>query len=217
MFMLEALTVTLIALIAMQLSPGPNLIAVASTAMNEGRKSALMVVAGIGTGAFCWALSIALGLGAILIAHPFLITTMKIAGGAYLCWLALKAFYSAFTSKKPKADFNKTPVPRSNTSFLKFKLGFLVVMTNPKAALGWTAIASYLFGSGLNALQVAAFAPIAMMSAVMIYGGYGVLFSMESISKQYIKAQKAIEYFFGASFGVLGGKLLFDGLREMKS
>ena len=64
------------------------------------------------------------------------------------------------------------------TAWAGLRHGALVVLTNPAAALMWAAISSFLFGSGMAAWQVAALSPVFAIAAFMVYGFYGVLFSM---------------------------------------
>lgn len=56
------------ALATAAISPGPNLVAVASRALASGRRSALVVSFGLATGAFLWSFLTALGLGALFTA-----------------------------------------------------------------------------------------------------------------------------------------------------
>ena len=215
--MIEAYSITLAALVALQLAPGPNLVAVASTGLGAGRKAALWVTGGIVTGVCLWVLSVSFGLGTLLNTYPFLMTVMKLAGGAYLLWLSLKGLLSMARGTGNKIAPASLTEGYPTRSFTYFWRGFLVVMTNPKAALAWAAMASFLFGSGLTSWQVAAFAPIAASCTATIYGGYGLLFSARSIGELYRRFWRVIEGLFGATFGILGAKLFLDGLKEIKT
>ncbi len=210
--MLEAYLVTLAGLIAMQVSPGPNLIAIASAAMGQSRRAALLVALGIATGAVIWVMLAALGIGVLVKAYPALLTVLKFAGGGYLLWIAIKALIAAKKGKIvqiPKAE-------QTVSDWASWRRGLLVVLTNPKVALGWTAIASFLFGSGLSALQVAAFAPLAAASAMLIYGGYGFLFSTGVAVRIYRRFFRIVEATFGVLFGVMGTSLILAGARDLR-
>jgi len=210
--MLEAFAITLMGVVLAQASPGPNLLAVASAGLGQGRRAALFTVAGVSTGMFIWASLVAFGLAAVLAIYPSLLTAMKMVGGGYLLWMAFRAV-------KASLKGGEMSVKSSNGSlsaFAAWRRGLLVIMTNPKAALMWTAVGSFLFGSGLSAAQVLAFGPVAAISAFVIYGTYGLMFSSGLAVRTYSKFARWIEAAFGAAFGLLGGKLLLDGLREIK-
>ena len=181
--MFEAFMLTLAGLVVMQLSPGPNMVAVATAALGGGRHTALAVTAGIASGAMVWVVVMSAGLGAVLLQYPSFLVAMKLAGGSYLLWLGLKALWRACRSDQ---SFEQPVSSGLEKSLLThYGTGLLVVLTNPKAALGWAAIAAYLFGSGLGAWQVFAFAPLAALSAAVVYGGYALLFSNQRVGVLY--------------------------------
>src|SRR5262249_47667540 len=76
-------------------SPGPNVLAVLGTSMSLGRRAGLALALGIGAGSILWAVLAAVGLSALLAAWAAALTAIKIAGGLYLLWLAVKAFRAA--------------------------------------------------------------------------------------------------------------------------
>lgn len=211
--MIKVYAFTLAALIAMQIAPGPNLIAVAAEGMSRGRKAALLVAFGVSCGAVIWVILAALGLGFVIQRQPEILTGLKLVGGAYLLWIGCRALYAAARGKNIRIP----PADRLVTGLASWRRGFLVVMSNPKAALGWTAIASFMFGSGLSAPQVAAFAPVAALSAMVVYGAYAILFSTGTASRAYQRFWRGVELVFGGVFGAMGASLVVSGLREYRT
>ncbi|MEM1345078.1 MAG: LysE family transporter [Pseudomonadota bacterium] len=195
-----------------QASPGPNLVAVAAAALAQGRAAGLAVVAGVASGVLVWAGAVALGLGALLAAYPGLLTAMKLMGGAYLLYLSFRALRAAWRGTGPA-----TLSPGARRSLARhWRTGMLVVLTNPKAALMWAAVAAFLFGQGLGGWEVLAFGPVGALSATLIYGGYALLFSTGLATRLYARAARAIEAAFGAVFGAMGAALALDGLRAAR-
>lgn len=211
--MLEAYLVTLLGVMAAQASPGPNLIAVASVSLAQGRIPGLFVVAGVSSGMLVWSLATAYGLGTVLAWFPWSLTAMKLVGGTYLLWLAFKGLKAAISN----APGSIAPASAERSYTQAWLRGFLVLLTNPKAVLMWAAVATFLFGAGLSAFQVLMFGPIGAISGFLIYGGYALLFSTGMANRAYKRFSRWIEFLFSASFGTLGGKLVLDGLREIKS
>lgn len=211
--MLEAYLITLTGVVLAQAAPGPNLLAVASAGLGQGRRAALMTVMGVSTGMMIWAVAVAFGLAAVLAIYPKLLTAMKIAGGAYLLWLALRALLSARRGGQASIRAHGAAL----SAGAAWRRGLLVVLTNPKAALMWTAVGTFLFGSGLAAWQVVVFGPLAALSAMAVYGSYAFLFSSGFAGRAYARFARWIEAAFGLAFGALGGRLLFDGVREMRA
>ena len=211
--MFEAYLITLAALVAMQVAPGPNLIAVAGAAMGQGRRVAIMVVFGVATGVALWVAFVAAGLGTLMETYPSLITGLKLLGGSYLLFLGLKGLYAAW-----KGDVIRLGNSGGSASLpAAWAKGFFVVLTNPKAALAWAGMASFLFGSGLEMWQVVAFAPLAMLSTIGVYGTYALLLSTDRAARAYRHFWRSIDAVFGCLFGAMGGSLLLAGLQEARS
>lgn len=210
--MLQAFFITWLGVCAAQASPGPNLMAVADAALGQGRRPALWVVSGIASGSLLWALLTALGLGALFEAHPILLTVLKFAGGFYLLYMGIRALWSI---RKGQGLMISSAAPL--TDLAAWRRGFVVVMTNPKAALMWSAIATFLFGAGLTQWEVLGFGPVVALSALTIYGTYGLLFSTGMAISVYERFARIIQGVFGLAFGALGGALIWSGLRDLRN
>lgn len=210
--MLQSFLIVFVGVAAAQASPGPNMFAVIETALGRGRRAALLVVAGIASGTLVWAALAALGLGAVFAAIPALLTMLKFVGGAYLCYLGFRGWRAVLRGSEAALRAETRPL----SDAAAWRRGFFVVMTNPKALLMWMAIATFLFGAGLGALQVLAFGPVVAVSAMLIYGFYGVMFSTGLASRGYARFWRWIEAAFGTAFGALGATLLISGVRDLR-
>lgn len=209
--MLEIYLVTLLGVALGQVSPGPNLLAVAGAALGQGRRSAAYVALGVATAIFVWVSLASFGLATLLTVHPSLLTAMKLLGGFYLCYLALRALRASWRGGGPAIETTRADW----TPLQAWRRGLLVNLTNPKSFLLWGAVATFLFGSGLSTPQVLGFAPVGAASAFAIYGTYGALFSSGPARRFYARWSRGVEALFGAVFGAIGGKLVADGIGEM--
>lgn len=72
------------------ITPGPNNLMLLASGVNFGFTRTVPHMAGIGFGFFTLLLGVGFGLGAVLVAFPQLHLALKIAGGAYLLYLAWK-------------------------------------------------------------------------------------------------------------------------------
>ena len=52
---------------------------------------------------------------------------------------------------------------------------------------------------------------------MLVYGSYALLFSTGLAARTYGRFQRWIEGLFGAVFGALGGKLVADGIAELRA
>jgi threonine/homoserine/homoserine lactone efflux protein len=75
---------------AMSITPGPNNVMLATSAVNFGFSRTLPHMVGISLGFGLQAMLVALGLGAVFSAVPHLQDMLAWVGAAYLCWLGWK-------------------------------------------------------------------------------------------------------------------------------
>ncbi|NKB54036.1 MAG: LysE family translocator [Rhizobiaceae bacterium] len=211
--MVELFAITLLATIAAQLAPGPNFLAVAATALGQGRMAGLAVAAGVASGVFFWVIVVAFGLGSLLELAPALLLLLKIAGGLYLIYLAARGLRAGIQGEA----VNLSADARSRSLKSNWQMGMLVVVTNPKAALMWIAMATFIFAGGGTWLHVLLFGPLGALSALAVYGLYAWLFSTNIAIRSYQKFSRVFEYSFASLFGLFGGKLLWDGLKELRT
>lgn len=187
------------ALAAAAISPGPNLVTVASRGLGSGRNAALVVAAGLANGAFLWSSLTAAGLGRLFDHFPYLLRLMGWLGGAYLLWLGLKGLRFAISGAGGQISPMKVTGVRQN-----FIDGLTVSFTNPKVFLLWASLSTFV-GPAID--DVPTLFMFSLGSALIvfgIYGGYGLLFSTGRIRKLYRQYQAASEAVFGTLFCGLG-------------
>lgn len=186
-------------------SPGPNVLAVLGVSMAAGRSAGIALALGVATGSLTWAVLTAIGLSAVLAAYAGALLAIKIAGGLYLLWLAYKAFRSAASAHdiETQAPAGKTP-----SSLGYARRGYVVQMTNPKAALAWIAIISLGLSPGSPWWVAAAIVGGTFALSIMIHTLYAVVFSTPTMLRLYGKARRTIQATIGVFFAFAGVKLL---------
>lgn len=129
--MLTTAEVALFALTALVLvlTPGPNMVYCLSRALAQGRGAGLVSLAGVLLGFVAHLLAATLGLTALLAAVPFAFDALRIAGAAYLLWLAWDALRPGGSS-----PFSPRDLPRDAPGRL-FRMGLLTNLLNPKVAI----------------------------------------------------------------------------------
>ena len=74
--------------LATSITPGPNNMMLLASGVNFGFRRTIPHMLGIGSGFFSLLVGVGLGLGALIIGVPALHVVLKIAGAAYLVWIA---------------------------------------------------------------------------------------------------------------------------------
>ena len=115
--------------LGMVLTPGPNMVYVVSRSVCQGRRAGLISLGGVGLAFIVYMLAAALGITSLLMAVPFAYDALRVAGAAYLGYLAWQAL-------KPggRSPFAVQNLPVDSPRRL-FAMGFMTNMLNPKAAL----------------------------------------------------------------------------------
>ena len=122
------LAFALIAL-GMVLTPGPNMIYLVSRSISQGPAAGLISLGGVACGFVFYMLSAALGITAFVLAVPFAYDALRLAGAAYLAWLAWNAL-------KPggRSAFQVRELPKDSKRRL-FSMGLVTSLLNPKVAV----------------------------------------------------------------------------------
>src|SRR5229473_1462425 len=80
-----------LACLTLAITPGPDMLYIATRSVGQGRAAGLASLLGITAGCMIWAIATTLGISGLLIALPAGFAVIKVAGAAYLLWLAVQA------------------------------------------------------------------------------------------------------------------------------
>lgn len=188
-------------------SPGPNILAVIGTSMSIGRKSGIALALGVATGSFTWAILTVIGLSALLSQYAVVLIVIKIFGGLYLLWLAYKSFKSAMAKHDIEA---KELAGGKRTPFGYAKRGYIIQMTNPKAALAWIAIISLGLTDGAPHWVGLVIVLGTFALSILIHLMYAIAFSTPVMVRIYGKARRGIQGVLGTFFALAGLRLLIS-------
>jgi len=184
-------------------SPGPATLSISGTAMERGRFNGFCVSLGVLAGSASWGIASALGVGATMMANPWMFEVVRYAGALYLLWLAFKALKSALMHQTSLAN-----TPFAGNPKQLFVKGALLHLTNPKAILSWASIYAIALPPNPSfVLMVQCFA-LLYVGSILVFVGYAFLFSSRTVVAIYIRMQRAFNLTFGAFFGFASFKIL---------
>src|SRR5215470_10435433 len=84
--------------LGMVLTPGPNMMYLVSRSISQGRRAGLVSLGGVAVGFLAYLTLATAGLSVVFATVPALYLTVKLAGAAYLAWLAWQAVRPGGTS-----------------------------------------------------------------------------------------------------------------------
>ena len=116
------------------LVPGPNMVYLVSRSITQGRRAGLISLSGVAAGFLVYLALTAAGLAAFFVVVPAAYTALKLAGAAYLLYLAWQAVRPGGADLfAPRA----LPVERPRRLFA---MGLLTNLLNPKVAVLYVSL-----------------------------------------------------------------------------
>lgn len=119
--------------VILALMPGPDNMFVLMQAATRGARAGFWITLGLCTGLLIHTFVVVVGLAAVIAASPAAFMAIKVAGAAYLIFLAWSAFTSGGASAGPTAA---TP---GLSAGQYYRRGIIMNATNPKVALFFLA------------------------------------------------------------------------------
>jgi threonine/homoserine/homoserine lactone efflux protein len=151
-----------LAVLVIELTPGPNMAWLAGLAATEGNRCGLAAVAGVAIGLLANGILAALGLAAAIEAIPGIWIILRVAGAAMMLWLAIEAWRGTETTG---SHIGATPSPRK-----AFATGAMINLLNPKAYIFFVVVApQFLNGATLSISNAMIFALISVTIATSIH------------------------------------------------
>lgn len=203
---LETLLIFIPLALALNLTPGADMLFCLGQGAKSGPRAGVAASLGIATGAFVHALAGGLGLAALIAANPLAYLVIRWAGIFYLLYLAYLAFRMPVTALTP-AEVIQT------RSWRAWQDGVLVCLFNPKVALFMLALVPQFVdpARGSVLLQFLIFGMILNIGGTLINAMVGIFAgSIGQALAQNARAARALNLFSGCVFVGLAAKLAFD-------
>jgi homoserine/homoserine lactone efflux protein len=184
----------------MAVTPGPVTLLVVSYALAEGRRTALVVVAGTALGdATCLGAAV-LGLGALLAASTTAFAVLKVAGGAYLVFLGIRLW------RAPPVVEADIPAPSARPRSRIFWHAYLTTVLNPKSILFFMIFApQFMNPRAALAPQLSIMLASVLISGLVVDGSYSLF---AASCRRFIRGRRTRR----AVHRVAGGVLVGEGI-----
>jgi len=186
------------AAIALNLTPGADMMFCLGQGLRSGPRAAIAASAGISLGGLVHAMLAGLGLGAVVATVPWAFDLIRWIGVAYLLWLAWQAV------RQSAASGDKSPGLNAARAF---RTGLLVNLTNPKVILFVLAfMPQFLVPGAGNVLgQFMIFGAIIGLGGFVINGAVGVFAS--GIGRRITQGGRLVGWITGSIFAALAVRL----------
>jgi len=207
MISLTAASAMALVALGMVLTPGPNMMYLVSRSISQGRRAGLVSLAGTALGFVVYMTMANVGLAAVFLVVPWLYTALKVAGAAYLLWLAYKTLRPGGASV-----FDTRDLPRDSTAKL-FRMGLVTNLLNPKAAIMYLALIPQFVDQSAGGVVAQGFQLGAVQIAVSLAVNAGIIVAAGSVAvflrgkPSWMRWQR---WATGSLLGAVGIKLALD-------
>lgn len=207
--MVSTAAITGMALVALGLvlTPGPNMIYLASRSISQGWRAGLLSLTGTMVGFLIYMTLANIGLAAVFVLVPRLYIGLKVLGALYLLYLAWK------TLKPTGRSFLETAELPHDSRLKLFRMGLFTNLLNPKAAIMYLALIPQFIdpsrghtvaqGFLLGAVQITV---SMLVNATIVLGAGGIAAFLQQ-RPNWMRWQRRIT---GSLLGAAGLKLAID-------
>jgi threonine/homoserine/homoserine lactone efflux protein len=165
MFDVNTLSLFISASVLLALAPGPDNIFVLTQSAVKGWLVGLIVTLGLCTGLIVHTVAVAFGVAAIFQASELAFTVLKLAGAAYLLYLAYKSLRAGSTT----IETENTEGVRLSSFYLR---GIIMNVTNPKVSIFFLAFLPQFADPAKGSLpfQMISLGAIFMVVTLVVFG-----------------------------------------------
>jgi threonine/homoserine/homoserine lactone efflux protein len=189
------------------MSPGPSFVVVSRIAISRSRPDGLAAALGMGLGGVAFSILALAGLTALLSRFEWLYLALKVAGGAYLAYIAFKIWRSA----KEPLDVGEEAVS-SRALGRSFTTALLTQVSNPKTIVVYASIFAALLPKDI---PLGLFVALPLGVFFVEAGWYTIValaFSARHPRRIYLAAKMWIDRAAGTVMAGLGLQLVVSGL-----
>jgi threonine/homoserine/homoserine lactone efflux protein len=200
-----AVAAILAALLMGAMSPGPSFVLVARNAIGLSRADGLATALGMGVGGVFFSGVALAGLYTLLSAVEWLYAGLKIAGGLYLVYIALKIWRGA---SSPLIVENQRLTQNHNVR-KSFWIGLTTQLSNPKTAIWYGSIFAALLPQHPPLWCYLILPPMIFAIEAGWYAVVALCFSSRRPREIYLRAKKWVDRVAAGAIAALGLRLIF--------
>ncbi len=204
MDLILSMSLVLTALLAGAMSPGPSFVLIARTAMSISRYDAIAASIGMGIGGLIYAILALSGLQAVLGRVPELYVGLKLLGGVYLIYMAVRIWQGA-NQALVVDDANEQ---RQHTLRKSLLIGLVTQLSNPKTAIVYAGIFAALLPANIPQLIFFILPPLVFLVETGWYLVVTLVLSSAKPKAAYLKSKSLFDRIASGAMALLGIKLV---------
>ncbi len=196
--------------IVMVVTPGPNMLYLVSRSLSQGTRAGLVSLAGVAVGFVGWMLCAVFGITALLIAVPYAYDALRIAGAAYLAWLAWGAVKPGGAS-----PFEVRALAPDSPRRL-FAMGLVTNLLNPKAAILYLSLLPQFIDPARGSVLTQGLVLGATQIVISVTGNAAIAASAGAIARFLQRRRRWLlvqRWIMGSVLGLLAARMALEARR----
>ncbi|MET9312039.1 LysE family translocator [Kribbella sp. NPDC003505] len=203
----------LVAVFLVSVVPGPDMLFIVANAAAGGRRTGVVAAAGMSTGLAVHSVAAALGLGALIQAAPQVLNGVRVAGAAFLLYLAYLTWRASRQELGTPEDAPRLPRRTLRRTYL---MATLTNLANPKVILFYLAFVPQFITTGNGSWP--ATVQFLVLGAVFILIGFpvdaGAALLAGTLTERFFRTgsriRRRLERVTAAIFAGLAARLAID-------
>ncbi|QTL03004.1 LysE family translocator [Aquabacter sp. L1I39] len=179
------------------ISPGPAVVAIVARTLARGRAGSAAFIAGLAVGDVLWLAAAALGMAALAATLGSLFVLVRLAGAAYLLYMAFRLWTAPATVPEFAA-----PAAGSGTGRL-FGAGLAISFGNPKTMAFYLALLPTLVD--LNRLSLLGFLEMSGVILVVLAGVFAAYVVLADRARRFVASTRAMRWLNRICGGAMAG------------
>jgi amino acid exporter len=181
------------------ISPGPNFLVVAQTALNSGRVAGVVTGLGVAFGDAVYASLGLFGVTRFIAVRPAMMA-IELLGGLYLIWFGLRML----SLRRATAQLSSSPSVEGESARAHFWRGLATDLANPKTVVFFAGIFAIAVRPATTGTVRGAMLLGIVLTSVLWRFFVSVVFSTAVIRMFYERTQRIVEFLFGAALCLFG-------------
>ncbi|ADO47326.1 homoserine/threonine efflux pump [[Enterobacter] lignolyticus SCF1] len=204
---LHAIVLTVGLFVLTFFNPGANLFVVVQTSLASGRRAGALTGLGVALGDTFYSGLGLFGMATLITQCEGLFSIIKIVGGGYLLWFAIKSM-----KRQPSPQSSALLQPIAAPWHVFLRSGLLTCLSNPQTVLFFISIFSVTLSAATPTwAKLLAWCGI-VLSSVIWRLFLSQAFSLPAVRRGYARVQRIASRAIGAVIGVFALKLIYEGV-----
>lgn len=193
--------------VLLALAPGPDILFVLAQSALHGRNAGFLVTLGLCTGLLGHTAAVAIGVAAVFQASALAFTALKLAGAAYLLWLAWQVL------RAQVSEPGNVEAPAASRGVL-YRRGIVMNLTNPKVSIFFLAFLPQFAdpARGSIPIQMVELGALFMLATALVFGAIAALAGTigQALARS-VRVRRAMNRIAAAVFAGLALRLIVSG------